>query len=156
MRKNLLIILCYLTLFQGCATVKNFFGGKSIIDPDDPNFLNNIQKLRSAYQDGDIQALEEMIQIYTDENQHIKTRIEAGRMLANTQHPMALNAIAEMVETTSAVDFSLLKASIEMLALFRENETRCFIWVDAIKLRDRAKYFIRWRVCVFCCANHRT
>ena len=31
------------------------------MDPDDPNFLNNIQKLRSAYQDGDIQALEEMI-----------------------------------------------------------------------------------------------
>ena len=121
MRKHLLIILCSLTFFLGCATVKNFFGRKSIIDPDDPNFLNNIQKLRSAYQDGDIQALEEMIQIYTDENQHIKARIEAGRMLANTQHPMALNAIAEMVETTSAVDFSLLKASIEMLALFREN-----------------------------------
>ncbi|SVD08647.1 uncharacterized protein METZ01_LOCUS361501, partial [marine metagenome] len=36
------------------------------MDPDDPNFLNNIQKLRSAYQDGDIQALEEMIQIYND------------------------------------------------------------------------------------------
>ena len=62
-----------------------------------------------------------MIQIYNNENQHIKARIEAGRMLANTQHPMALNAIAEMVETTSAVDFSLLKSSIEMLALFREN-----------------------------------
>ena len=78
------------------------------MDPDDPNFLNNIQKLRSAYQDGDIQALEEMIQIYNDDDQHIKARIEAGRMLANTQHPMALNAIAKMVETTSAVDFSFL------------------------------------------------
>jgi len=121
MRKYLLIILFSFTLFNGCATVKNFFGKKSIIDPDDPNFLNNIQKLRSAYQDGDIQALEEMIQLYTDENQHIKARIEAGRMLANTQHPMALNAIAKMVETTSAVDFSLLKESIGMLALFREN-----------------------------------
>ena len=47
-----------------------------------------------------------MIQIYTDENQHIKARIE-GKNVSNTQHPMALNAIAEMVETTSAVDFSL-------------------------------------------------
>ena len=77
MRKYLLIILFSFTLFNGCATVKNFFGKKSIIDPDDPNFLNNIQKLRSAYQNGDIQALEEMIQLYTDENQHIKARIEA-------------------------------------------------------------------------------
>ena len=49
MRKYLLIILFSLSLFNGCATVKNFFGKKSIIDPDDPNFLNNIQKLRSAY-----------------------------------------------------------------------------------------------------------
>ena len=119
MRKQLTILLCCLLIFQGCATIKSFFGKKSIMDPDDPNFLNNIQKLRSAYQDGDIQALEEMIQIYNDDDQHIKARIEAGRMLANTQHPMALNAIAKMVETTSAVDFSFLKASIEMLSLFR-------------------------------------
>ena len=136
MRKHILIILFSLTLFNGCAMVKNFFGKKSIIDPDDPNFLNNIQKLRSAYQDGDIQALEEMIQIYTDENQHIKARIEAGRMLANTQHPMALNAIAKMVETTSAVDFSFLKASIEMLALFRENTKASFTMVECMHILE--------------------
>ena len=118
--------------------LKVFFGKKSIIDPDDPNFLNNIQKLRSAYQDGDIQALEEMIQIYNDDDQHIKARIEAGRMLANTQHPMALNAIAKMVETTSAVDFSFLKSSIEMLALFRENPKASFAMVESMHiLEDR-------------------
>ncbi|SVA80625.1 uncharacterized protein METZ01_LOCUS133479, partial [marine metagenome] len=70
------------------------------MDPDDPNFLNNIQKLRSAYQDGNVQALDELIQLYNDDNQHPKARIEAGRTLADTQHPMALNAIANMVETT--------------------------------------------------------
>ena len=106
------------------------------MDPDDPNFLNNIQKLRSAYQDGDIQALEEMIQLYNDEDQHIKARIEAGRMLANTQHPMALNAIAKMVETTSAVDFSFLKASIEMLALFRENPKASFAMVESMHILE--------------------
>jgi len=136
MRKHLTILLCCLLIFQGCATVKSFFGKKSIMDPDDPNFLNNIQKLRSAYQDGDIQALEEMIQIYNDDNQHIKARIEAGRMLANTQHPMALNAIAKMVETTSAVDFSFLKASIEMLALFRENPKASFAMVESMHILE--------------------
>ena len=88
------------------------------MDPDDPNFLNNIQKLRSAYQDGDIQALEEMIQIYNNDYQHIKARIEAGRIFANTQHPMALNAIAKMVETTSAIDFSFLKHIGNIFFLF--------------------------------------
>lgn len=136
MRKYLNILFCSFILFQGCATVKSFFGKKSIIDPDDPNFLNNIQKLRSAYQNGDVQALEEMIQIYNDEDQHIKARIEAGRMLANTQHPMALNAIAKMVETTSAVDFSFLKSSIEMLALFRENPKASFAMVESMHILE--------------------
>ena len=136
MRRYLNIILCSFLLFQSCATVKSFFGKKSIIDPDDPNFLNNIQKLRSAYQNGNVQALEEMIQIYNDENQHIKARIEAGRMLANTQHPMALNAIAKMVETTSAVDFSFLKSSIEMLALFRENPKASFAMVESMHILE--------------------
>ena len=136
MRKYLNIILCSFLLLQSCATVKSFFGKKSIIDPDDPNFLNNIQKLRSAYQNGDVQALEEMIQIYNDKDQHIKARIEAGRMLANTQHPMALNAIAKMVETTSAVDFSFLKSSIEMLALFRENPKASFAMVESMHILE--------------------
>ena len=136
MRKHITIVICCLLIFQGCATIKGFFGKKSIMDPDDPNFLNNIQKLRSAYQDGDIQALEEMIQVYNDDDQHIKARIEAGRMLANTQHPMALNAIAKMVETTSAVDFSFLKASIEMLALFRENPKASFAMVESMHILE--------------------
>jgi len=136
MRKYLNILFCSFILLQACATVKSFFGKKSIIDPDDPNFLNNIQKLRSAYQNGDVQALEEMIQIYNDEDQHIKARIEAGRMLANTQHPMALNAIAKMVETTSAVDFSFLKSSIEMLALFRENPKASFAMVESMHILE--------------------
>lgn len=136
MRRYLNIILCSFLLFQSCATVKSFFGKKSIIDPDDPNFLNNIQKLRSAYQSGDVQALEEMIQIYNNEDQHIKARIEAGRMLANTQHPMALNAIAKMVETTSAVDFSFLKSSVEMLALFRENPKASFAMVESMHILE--------------------
>jgi len=59
MRRLLVITVSCLMLLQGCATIKNFFGKGSIMDPDDPNFLNNIQKLRSAYQDGKVQALDE-------------------------------------------------------------------------------------------------
>ena len=136
MRKVLLITFSCLMLFQGCATIKNFFGRKSIMDPDDPNFLNNIQKLRSAYQDGNVQALDELIQLYNDNDQHPKARTEAGRALANTQHPMALNAIANMVETTSAVDFSFLKASVEMLALFRENPKASMAMVKAMHVLE--------------------
>ena len=138
MRRLILLSILFLSVFQGCTVIKNYLGKKSIADPDDPDFLNNIQKLRTAYQDGNIQALDELISLYNDDEQHPKARIEAGNALAKTQHPMALNAISKMVKTTSAVDFSFLKSSIEMLSLFKENPRASTAMVEAMHiLEDR-------------------
>ena len=138
MRKLILIFLSSLFLFQGCSTIKGLFGKKSIGDPNDPDFLNNIHTLKSAYRDGDILALDELIQIYEDPNQNIKARIVAGRTLAETQHPTALNSIAKMVGTTTAVDFTFLNESINMLGLFDENPKAAESLVSAMhKLEDR-------------------
>jgi HEAT repeat protein len=138
MRKLILIFLSSLFLFQGCSTIKGLFGKKSIGDPNDPDFLNNIHTLKSAYRDGDILALDELIQIYEDPNQNIKARIVAGRTLAETQHPTALNSIAKMVGPTTAVDFTFLNESINMLGLFDENPKAAESLVSAMhKLEDR-------------------
>ena len=59
MRNLLLTFLTALFLLQGCSIVKGLFGKKGIMDPDDPNFLNNIQKLGNSYKDGNVQALNE-------------------------------------------------------------------------------------------------
>ena len=115
MRKLLLIGISSLFLLQGCSIIKGLFGKKGIGDPNDPDFLNNIQTLKSAYRDGNILALDELVQIYEDSDQHIKARIAAGRTLAETQHPTALNSIAKIVSTTTAVDYTLLDESINML-----------------------------------------
>ena len=88
------------------------------MDPDDPNFLNNIQKLGNSYKDGNVQALNELVSMYQDENQQTKARVIAGKALAQSQHPTALRAISKMVETTTAVDYTLLHESIEMLGMF--------------------------------------
>lgn len=136
MRRLILISILCLSVFQSCTVIKNYLGKKSISDPDDPDFLNNIQKLRTAYQDGNIQALDELISLYNDDEQHPKARIEAGNALAKTQHPMALNAISKMVKTTSAVDFSFLKSSIEMLSLFKENPRASTAMVEAMHILE--------------------
>ena len=138
MRNLLLTFLTALFLFQGCSSVKGLFGKKGIMDPDDPNFLNNIQKLKNSYKDGNVQALNELVSMYQDETQQTKARVIAGKALAQSQHPTALRAISKMVETTTAVDFTLLKESIEMLGMFEENPKAAIAMVNAMhRLEDR-------------------
>jgi len=138
MRNQLLTFLTALFLLQGCSFVKGLFGKKGIMDPDDPNFLNNIQKLKNSYKDGNVQALNELVSMYQDENQHTKARVIAGKALAQSQHPTALRTISKMVETTTAVDYTLLHESIEMLGMFEENPKAAIAMVKAMhKLEDR-------------------
>ena len=121
MGKQLSILFLTILMLQGCSTVKGLFGKKSIGDPNDPDFLNRVQELKSAYRGGNIRALDELIEVYQDSDLHVKLRVAAGKTLAQTQHPRALHAISEMVATTTAVDYTLLNESISMLGMFSEN-----------------------------------
>ena len=121
MGRQLSILLLSVFMLQSCSTIKGLFGKKSIGDPNDPDFLNRVQELKSAYRGGNIRALDELIEVYQDSDLHVKLRVAAGKTLAQTQHPRALHAISEMVATTTAVDYTLLNESISMLGMFSEN-----------------------------------
>ena len=121
MYKNIIFILSIIFILQGCSMVKGLFGKKSIGDPNDPDFLNTVQELKSAYREGNVQALDDLIEIYEDPDLHVKLRVAAGKTLAQTEHPRALHSISEMVATTTALDYALLKESIKMLGMFEEN-----------------------------------
>ena len=121
MYKNIIFILSIIFTLQGCSMIKGLFGKKSIGDPNDPDFLNTVQELKSAYREGNVQALDDLIEIYEDPDLHVKLRVAAGKTLAQTEHPRALHSISEMVATTTALDYALLKESIKMLGMFKEN-----------------------------------
>ena len=121
MGRQLSILFLSVFILQSCSTIKGLFGKKSIGDPNDPDFLNRVQELKSAYRSGNIRALDELIEVYQDSDLHVKLRVAAGKTLAQTQHPRALHAISEMVATTTAVDYTLLNESISMLGMFSEN-----------------------------------
>ena len=121
MYKNIIFILSIIFVLQSCSMVKGLFGKKSIGDPNDPDFLNTVQELKSAYREGNVQALDDLIEIYEDPDLHVKLRVAAGKTLAQTEHPRALHSISEMVATTTALDYALLKESIKMLGMFKEN-----------------------------------
>tara|TARA_Y100001934_G_scaffold267228_1_gene347657 strand:- start:1975 stop:3108 length:1134 start_codon:yes stop_codon:yes gene_type:complete len=121
MIKNIVFMVSIILALQSCSTIKGLFGKKAIGDPNDPDFLNRIQELKSAYRGGNVQALDDLIKIYEDSDLHVKLRVSAGKTIAQTQHPRALHAISEMVATTTAVDYTLLNESISMLGIFSEN-----------------------------------
>jgi len=119
--KNKIFIFIFPFLISSCAPLGKLIGGKSTGDPNDPDFLENIQTLKSAYRDGNVKALDELIEIYQNQDLHVKLRIAAGKTIANTEHPRALHAISEMVANTTALDYTLLNESISMLGSFNEN-----------------------------------
>ena len=121
MYRNITLTLSVLFIFHGCSMVKGLLGKKAIGDPNDPDFLNKVQELKSAYREGNIQALDELIEVYENPDLHVKLRVAAGKTLAQTEHPRALHAISEMVATTTALDYALLNESIKMLGMFKEN-----------------------------------
>ena len=121
MYRNITLTLSVLFIFHGWSMVKGLLGKKAIGDPNDPDFLNKVQELKSAYREGNIQALDELIEVYEDPDLHVKLRVAAGKTLAQTEHPRALHSISEMVATTTALDYALLNESIKMLGMFKEN-----------------------------------
>ena len=50
-------------VIQGCSSIKGLFGKRSIGDPNDPDFLNRVQELKSAYRGGNVKALDELIEV---------------------------------------------------------------------------------------------
>ena len=140
MHRYIITIISALFLFQGCSTIKGLFGRKSIGDPNDPDFLNRVQTLKSAYRDGNIQALDKLIEVYEDPDLHVKLRVAAGKTLAETQHPRALHAIAEMVATTTALDYTLLNESINMLGMFNENPKASAALVRSMHKMEAVSY----------------
>ena len=137
MHRHITIILFTILMLQGCSTIKGLFGKKSIGDPNDPDFLNRVQELKSAYRGGNIRALDELIEVYQDPDLHVKLRVAAGKTLAQTEHPRALHAISEMVATTTAVDYTLLNESISMLGMFSENPKAADALVRSMRTMEK-------------------
>ena len=137
MTRYINILLLAIFLLQGCSSIKGLFGKKSIGDPNDPDFLNRVQELKSAYRGGNIRALDELIEVYQDPDLHAKLRVAAGKTLAQTQHPRALHAISEMVATTTALDYTLLNESISMLGMFSENPKAANALVKSMRTMEK-------------------
>ncbi len=125
-----LTLIFFLSLMiSGCSLLSRFLPGGW--GEEEPSY-EMIEKLQASYNEGKLQALEEMIAIYKDSNQPFDVRIAAGKALAETHHPTALNAIAETVGEAAALDVTFMVASIELLAEFKDDPVAADAMVQAM------------------------
>ena len=103
--KLIICLVSTLILFEGCSAIKRFLPDRK--SNDDMSY-ELIENLSTAFSEGKLQALEEMIAIYNDTNQPYDVRMAVGVALAETQHPTALNALSEAVGEAAALDLSLI------------------------------------------------
>ena len=131
MRKLFIWSLVLLLSLTGCSRIlhMHLFGGKRSLSEVN---ASDIERLRRSYQDGRTEALEELIAVFNDTNQPYDVRIQAGEALAETHHPMALNALADNIAHADALDLTFMEESIRLLAQFRDNPKAANAMVQAM------------------------
>ena len=73
-------------------------------------------------------ALIKLISIYKDRNQPYDIRVEALRAIAESRHPLVIEAIQEAISDASMIELDIMLHSIDILAQFgEEKSTPAFI-----------------------------
>lgn len=98
----------------------------------DPSRLETVERLRLAYQNGEVQSLDQLISIYLDDTKPLETRLAAGEALAETNHPAALEAITHVVGTADGLDLTFMEVSIALLSKFKEDPLAAEAMVQAM------------------------
>ncbi|MEE9166335.1 MAG: hypothetical protein V3U24_02575 [Candidatus Neomarinimicrobiota bacterium] len=106
-------LMAVITL-SSCSIVKGLFGKEEIVEMT-PQV---VEELRIAYLKGDLDALQELIALYEDENQPLDIRIGSVRAMGESRHPMALQSLASYVKEAEALELELMMVSVDILGNF--------------------------------------
>ena len=101
------IIICItsLILISGCIRMASYA-------------LEDVEKQRLKFLNGDAKALNILSEIYKDNNQSYDVRLAALRALSESRHPLIINDIQSSVRNASLIELDLMKEAIEMLITY--------------------------------------
>jgi len=97
----LLSFLC-LILIAGCARLSQYE-------------LEDVEKQRLKFKNGDEKALWLLADIYKDNSQSYEVRLAALRALSESRHPLIISDIQRSVRNSSLVELDLMKEAIQVL-----------------------------------------
>ena len=127
---NIKILIIVFFMFFGCAPQQKMLS------------IDDVEKQRAEYLDGKLKSLSVLVDIYQDKKQPYSVRTAALGVLAETSHPIALEAIQESVSNSSLFELDLLIDAISYLSK-HGNEASTASLLDGLKSSENIIMDIR-------------
>ena len=105
--RNLLFFITGIILISGCARFSQYA-------------LEDVEKQRLKFKNGDEKALRLLTEIYQDHNQSFDVRLAAMRALSESRDPMVISEIQSSVRNASLIELDLMKEAIQILIGYHE------------------------------------
>ena len=116
---KVLLYLLYVILIGGCAQVSQSPSQNPSQNPSQFT-LEDVEKHRLNFKNGDSKSLQLLTEIYKDNNQSYDVRLAAIRALSESRHPMIINDIQSSVRNASLIELGLMQEAIKILINFQE------------------------------------
>ena len=105
--RKLLFCIAGIILISGCARFSQFA-------------LEDVEKQRLKFKNGDEKALRLLTEMYQDHNQSFDVRLAAIRALSESRHPTVISEIQSSVRNASLIEMDLMKEAIQILIGYHE------------------------------------
>ena len=104
---KLLFFITGIILISGCARFSQYA-------------LEDVEKQRLKFKNGDEKALRLLTEMYQDHNQSFDVRLAAIRALSESRHPTVISEIQSSVRNASLIEMDLMKEAIQILIGYHE------------------------------------
>lgn len=102
-----LFFITGIILISGCARFSQYA-------------LEDVEKQRLKFKNGDEKALRLLTEMYQDHNQSFDVRLAAIRALSESRHPTVISEIQSSVRNASLIEMDLMKEAIQILIGYHE------------------------------------
>ena len=105
--RKLMFFITGIILISGCARFSQYA-------------LEDVEKQRLKFKNGDEKALRLLTEMYQDHNQSFDVRLAAIRALSESRHPTVISEIQSSVRNASLIEMDLMKEAIQILIGYHE------------------------------------
>jgi len=105
--RKLLFFITGIILISGCARFSQYA-------------LEDVEKQRLKFKNGDEKALRLLTEMYQDHNQSFDVRLAAIRALSESRNPTVISEIQSSVRNASLIEMDLMKEAIQILIGYHE------------------------------------
>ena len=105
--RKLLFFIAGIILISGCARFSQYA-------------LEDVEKQRLKFKNGDEKALRLLTEMYQDHNQSFDVRLAAIRALSESRNPTVISEIQSSVRNASLIEMDLMKEAIQILIGYHE------------------------------------